>query len=91
MSGFESVKCYTNTRWYFYESHLLFESTGREKAEPWFVCLFSWARLKREFMWLLTGLTLHRRCAPKKRAFVIEFLSVSGERVLRKGPEWGER
>lgn len=31
-SGFETVKCYTNARWYFYLCHLRLENAGREKA-----------------------------------------------------------
>lgn len=31
-SGFETVKCHTNARWYFYLCHLRLENAGREKA-----------------------------------------------------------
>lgn len=49
-SGFETVTCYTNTRWYFYWCHLLCENAGREKAEGWFMYLFSWRNLKMEWV-----------------------------------------
>jgi hypothetical protein len=56
-SGFETVKCYTNARWYFYLYHLLLENV-REKRLGRFVYLFSWSNLKMQWVDLAHGSTL---------------------------------